>query len=144
MRNIAKILLTFALIATLTSCVFDPLSNTEMTFSFDTSEEVDSYKEKYIYINDALDKMVLDAELKIDSGEAVVTVRDNASEENVWENTYTADADFTIELFDLKEDSRYIICVQTTQCKSFGLKIKTSESLVKEKEKPDLKNLNKK
>lgn len=111
-------------------------SGTKIEFTFNTSSPANSSDEKIIYLNNDIDKLVLNAALKIDSGDAIVQVL-SADDELLWSGNYQKDSDFIIELNDVKANNEYLLKIETTQSKEASLIVTSNKILVKEKEKPD-------
>ncbi|MDD2993006.1 MAG: hypothetical protein PHG73_05610 [Pygmaiobacter sp.] len=115
---------------------------TKISFSFDTSTAANSSDEKTIYIHDDMDQLKLNAELKIDSGDATIQVLNTANNEVVWDGNYKEDSNFEIELSDIKANSAYLLKIETTQSKKVSLIITSDVKLsdvkfVENKEKPE-------
>ena len=132
--KISVILFLFIVILTLSSCT---ANGTKMEFSFNTGSPSNSIDVKTIYINNDMDKLVLNAELKIDSGDAIVKILSVFDNEVIWNGSYQEDSNFIIELLDLEENSEYLLKVETTQSKKVSLIVTSDDKLVKDKEKPE-------
>ncbi len=116
-------------------------SATSLFFSFDTSDPADSGGEKILYINNGMEKLVLNAELKVDSGNVSLQVTDTATNDVIWNGEYSKDANFTIELNDLKANREYLLAIRAVQSRKVTLQVTSNTKLVKDKEKPDKYNI---
>ena len=112
-------------------------SSTILEFSFSTSEAADSSDEKVLYFNENKDRVVMNAQLEIDSGSATLQITDTTSDEIVWSNTYDKNDTFDIELEDIVSGSEYKFTIQTDQSKRVHLIVTSTDNLVKEVEKPE-------
>lgn len=136
--RISAVLLLLIAMFSLSACnANSTVSETKISFSFDTSTAANSSDEKTIYINDDMDKLKLNAELKIDSGDANIQVLNTANNEVVWDGNYKEDSNFEIELSDIKANSAYLLKIETTQSKKVRLIITSDVKLVENKEKPE-------
>lgn len=109
--------------------------STNFVFSFNTSIPADLQEEKTIYFNEAHDRITLDANLEIDTGNVSVFVY-NSNGELVWNSTYAQSGDYQIELKSISADEEYMLAIQTEQTKKISLNISSLEKLVKSKDKP--------
>lgn len=137
-KKISGVLVLLIVIFFLSACkesVFS--SETKMVFSFNTSSYANSYDEKTIYINNDMDKLELDAELQIDSGNVIIQVLSSSNDEIIWSNSYMADSSFKIEMFDIKENSEYLLTIKANQSQKVKLTITTDSKLLKNKEKSE-------
>ena len=139
---ILSMLLTF--VFSCSGCGQNVASGTSMEFSFNTGTPADSNDEKTIYIYKDMEKLELNAKLTVDSGNVTVQVLDNSSNETVWNHSYNENTNFKIELTDLKADSEYLLKITAVQSKKVNLTITTEEKLVKDKDKPNKYNIEKK
>lgn len=112
-------------------------SSTILEFSFSTSEAADSSDEKVLYFNENKDRVVMNAQLEIDSGSATLQITDTTSDEIVWSNTYDKNDTFDIELEDIVSGSEYKFTIQTDQSKKVHLIVTSTDNLVNEVEKPE-------
>lgn len=136
--RISAVLLLLIAMFSLSACnANSTVSETKISFSFDTSTAANSSDEKTIYINDDMDKLKLNAELKIDSGDANIQVLNTANNEVVWDGNYKEDSNFEIELSDIKANSAYLLKIETTQSKKVRLIITSDVKLLENKEKPE-------
>ena len=141
--KISAVLLLLIALFSLSACNTNSIvSETKISFSFDTSTAANSSDEKKIYIHDDMDQLKLNAELKIDSGDATIQVLNTANNEVVWDGNYKEDSNFEIELSDIKANSAYLLKIETTQSKKVSLiitsDVKLSDvKLVETKEKPE-------
>lgn len=136
-----NLLLLFLIILSLTACSSG--SGTRMEFSFNTKTPADSYDEKFIYTNEDMDLLILNAELKIDTGEVTIQVQEISNDEIVWSENFNKDTSFSIELTDIKADSEYLINIQSTQSQKVNLVITSNYKLVQNKEKPERYSIDK-
>lgn len=127
-------LIFFGLSFVLSAC---NTSATEMQFSFNTSAAADSKDSKAIYINNDMDKLELDAILKIGSGKVTIQVIDTLTNEVIWIKYADKDSAFKIELLELKADREYLLVIEAFQSKEVKCTITTDVKLIKDKEKPD-------
>ena len=82
--KISAVLLLLIALFSLSACNTNSIvSETKISFSFDTSAAANSSDEKKIYIHDDMDQLKLNAELKIDSGDATIQVLNTANNEVV-------------------------------------------------------------
>lgn len=136
--RISAVLLLLIALFSLSACNTNSIvSETKISFSFDTSTAANSSDEKKIYIHDDMDQLKLNAELKIDSGDATIQLLNTANNEVVWDGNYKEDSNFEIELSDIKANSAYLLKIETTQSKKVSLIITSDVKLVETKEKPE-------
>lgn len=131
--RIFALLFLLIIISPLSAC---NVNGTKIEFSFNTSSPSNSSNEKTIYIKNDMDKLELNFELKIDSGNAIIQVLNASNNEVLWNNSYQEDSKFKIELNDIKADSEYLFKIETTQSKKVKLIITSNSKLVRDKEKP--------
>lgn len=130
----------FAILISLCSCSLFDNSATQMVFSFDTNEPSNySSDSKILYINEDIEKLELNAELKTDSEDVTVQVID-FNDEIIWSENYNNNSNFKIELFDLKSESEYLLKVEARTSKNLKLTVTSETKLVKNKEKSDKPN----
>lgn len=127
-------LFLFIAIFSLSAC---NVNGTKMEFSFNTSSLSNSSDKKSIYVNSDMDKLELNADLKIDSGDAIIQVLNASNDEVIWNNSYQEDSKFKIVLNDIKADNEYLLIIETTQSKKVNLIITSDNKLVRDKEKPE-------
>ena len=143
--KISAVLLLLIALFSLSACNTNSIvSETKISFSFDTSAAANSSDEKKIYIHDDMDQLKLNAELKIDSGDATIQVLNTANNEVVWDGNYKEDSNFEIELSDIKANSAYLLKIETTQSKKVSLIITSDVKLVETKETPEKQIIEKK
>ena len=143
--KISAFLLLLIAMFSLSACnANSTVSETTISFSFDTSAVANFSDEKTIYINDDLDKLRLNAELKMDSGDATIQVLKTATNEVVWSGSSKEDSSFEIELSDIKANSAYLLKIETTQSKKVSLVITSDVKLIETKEKPEKQIIEKK
>lgn len=111
-------------------------STTDMKFSYSTSNPADSSDTKSLYFNEDMALVELQADLKIDSGSAIVTIANPDGRETKSE-LYTKDAQFSISLTDIKADTECQLTFETVQTKNATLTITSDVKMVKNPEKPD-------
>lgn len=112
-------------------------AGTYIEFLFSTGIPSNSIGEKYLYINDDMEKLELNAELKIISGEAEIKIFNLQDNEIAWSAKYSEDSVFTIELRNMKKDCEYVIKIETVQSIKTELIISSETGLVKDIEKPE-------
>ena len=143
--KISAVLLLLIALFSLSACNTNSIvSETKISFSFDTSAAANSSDEKTIYVNDDMDQLKLNAELKMDSGNATIQVLNTATNEVVWSGNYKEDSNFEIELSDIKANSAYLLKIETTQSKKVSLIITSDVKLIETKEKPEKQIIEKK
>ncbi len=143
--KISAVLLLLIALFSLSACNTNSIvSETKISFSFDTSAAANSSDEKTIYVNDDMDQLKLNAELKMDSGNATIQVLNTATNEVVWSGNYKEDSNFEIELSDIKANSAYLLKIETTQSKKVSLIITSDVKLVETKETPEKQIIEKK
>ena len=143
--RISAVLLLLIALFSLSACNTNSIvSETKISFSFDTSTAANSSDEKKIYIHDDMDQLKLNAELKIDSGDATIQLLNTANNEVVWDGNYKEDSNFEIELSDIKANSAYLLKIETTQSKKVSLIITSDVKLVETKETPEKQIIEKK
>ena len=143
--RISAVLLLLIALFSLSACNTNSIvSETKISFSFDTSAAANSSDEKTIYVNDDMDQLKLNAELKMDSGNATIQVLNTATNEVVWSGNYKEDSNFEIELSDIKANSAYLLKIETTQSKKVSLIITSDVKLVETKETPEKQIIEKK
>jgi len=123
------------LLLTLTAC--GTYSVSKLDFSFKTSIPTDSYDEKSIFLNENIDKLKLDVELRIDSGNAAVSIINMKDKEVIWSGNYVENTNFQIELENLKAGDSYLIAVQTAKTKDVKISITSDTKLVLDEDMPD-------
>ena len=125
------------IIVTTFACACSNLSsNTMLKFDFITSSFTDSEDSKIIYINNDMEKLELNAALKVDAGEVTIQVVNALSDETMWSEKYKSDSDFKIELFNLKANDEYMLEIHTSQTKKVSFTVTTNAKLVKDKGTP--------
>lgn len=142
--KLIKCIMLFVLstmLISLSACSSNTSSDTSMVFSFSTSTPATSNDEKIIYINNDIEKLILDCKLKVDSGDVIVQIVNATNEEVVWEDSYSKDADFKIEMSDLKEKSEFLLKIHANQSKEVTLTITSDTKLVEDKVKPERYNI---
>lgn len=143
--KISAVLLLLIALFSLSACNTNSIvSETKISFSFDTSAAANSSDEKTIYVNDDMDQLKLNAELKMDSGDATIQVLNTATNEVVWSGNYKEASNFEIELSDIKANSAYLLKIETTQSKKVSLIITSDVKLVETKETPEKQIIEKK
>lgn len=131
MKHIS-ILVLFVLALLFTGCGD---KNTNIAFSFDTSEPQDSVDKKVIYFNEDYDNVVLNAKLQMDSGKVLMEIT-GPNDRTVWEASFEESGKYRIELSGVAADEEYILNLRTEQTKKMTLNISSSVKLVMDKEKP--------
>ena len=126
------------LLLTLTAC--GTYSVSKLDFSFKTSVPTDSYDENFIFLNEDIDRLKLDVELRIDSGNAVISIINVQDEEIIWSDSYTENSKFQIALENLRAEESYLITVQTVKTKDFKVLITSDTKLVLDEDMPDKPN----
>lgn len=90
-----------------------------------------------------MEKLELNAKLKVDSGNVTIQILDISSNDVIWKESYNENSNFKIELNNLKADSEYLLKISTAQSKKVTLTITSKEKLIKDKEKPEKYNIEK-
>lgn len=103
--------------------------SSKIVISNTDSKPKDSLNEKTIYFDQDMEKVELDAKLKVKGGEVKIDLIDSSSGESVWSEEYTKGSQFTIELDHVKAGSEYLLQVQATQTKKVVLEISSDMSL---------------
>lgn len=94
-----------------------------MESSFDTITPANSTDEKVLYINNDTEKLVLFADIKIDSGSAKIIVLDLAENKEIFSKSCNEDGKFEIELNNLKAQVEYKIVLSTIEAKKVKLTV---------------------
>lgn len=132
MRHIKRYLIILTVVLMLTGC--GTLNDSELYFSFSSSEPRDSSEQKPVCFNDNFDKLTLNAEIKVDTGSVLIKVI-APGDEVIWSSTYDKDIITDIVLEDIYANADYKIVIETTQTKKASVKITSDEKLSKDKEK---------
>ena len=132
-----SILFTAVLVCGLCGCTSSDATIFE--FTYQNAEAADMVKEKSIYFNENQDSVILNMILEIDGGTAKMQVFDKQNNQVIWEKTADKAINFDIEMEDFIADHEYIFRIETEQAKYVYLQVTSSEKLVKEKGKPEIK-----
>lgn len=113
----------------------DPIS--ELTFLFNSDNPADFKDEQLLFINEDFENLVLNATLKVEGSAVKIEVIENATGTILWRGDYIENADFQIELSDLKAENEYKLRLETTLTEKVKLTVTSDVKLVKDKEKPE-------
>lgn len=128
------IVLWMVSILLLTGC---GMEGTSFSFQFNSSAPKDSEREKAIHFDEAHSSVVLDVDLKIDTGSVSVEIK-KLDGETISSSTYKESGKYQIELKDIYAGEDCTIFVRTNQTKKVTLKMTSSVSMIKSKEMPGI------
>ena len=137
MKQKILIVVSVLLVCCLCACHSGIGTNSSIEISFSSSSPADSSDNATIYINDAADKVTLDAALEVDCGEVTIQVTNSQSGDIKWSGVFTENTTFIIELSDVEADAEYLVTVQALQSSKMKLSLTSTDSLVERKENPE-------
>ena len=126
----ACILVFMSMTIMMTGC--SDSDDTQMKFSFKSSEPTDSYDERQISIGENIEKLAIDMSLKVDSGSVKIEVIRKSDDSNIWSGTYREDTDFQIILEKVDAGSEYYLIVSTEQTENATITVNSETKLIKD------------
>lgn len=133
-KGLKVMVLWMVSILLLTGC---GMEGTRFSFQFNTSAPKDSEMKKEIHFDEAYSSVVLDVDLKINTGSVSVEIK-NSDGETISSSTYTESGKYQIELKDISAGEDGTIFVRTAQTQKVTLKMSSSVRMIKSKEMPGI------